>query len=592
MTTPTLHRLLWGLAPEMTAFADWRIRSWEVPAVGLPSRVATFLFLSAHQAEEPHGWDPAQGPLTWQLYDSDALLPAGRRYQFGYESTSALTGSSSSQRLDALIQVQRSTEWEIPPHAAYFLPLIVVGGPGDVDRGSYALYCDVLLLLTAMDGGEAILDRLAEAGAGTVPFEDRWAWRSRIHLPLGAWQQIERALRWSEAPSQDTEVIQSVLVHALEPWTPETLTLEDFAFERVDLRLDTTRDAEVVRTVRPPDSTDGNLPDPLLVADETVQENLVVRIGQVSSWPERSSVMDRFPAMDPAFSNQVMEQVAAAFQSPSHGGHDRDPELVLLPEVSIPQPEVQTVRDLVAHTGRASLAGLYWRVLPPVYPASRSASPSRRWFVNEAELVIPVDHEDAGPIAVRWYRVRKPIPAHIETGLAQALTAGSSSGASWGILKGHRWYRFVHPHWGDFTIAICADLLDAAPWRSLRGELLHLFMVAFNKDVDLYESLTWVRAYENYVNLVAVNHGSHGGSFLWTPRRSHGRELARLRGGKLFLVADVKLPVKDLLDQQRGGVEKAVCASAKRWGTGKHDSSKFKSPPPGFTRRALRIEET
>ena len=75
----------------------------------------------------------------------------------------------------------------------------------------------------------------------------------------------------------------------------------------------------------------------------------------------------------------------------------------------------------------------------------------------------------------------------------------------------------MHPQWGDFTIAICADLLDAGPWRSLRGELLHLFMVAFNEDVDLYDSLTWIRAYENYVNLVAVNHGSLGGSFLWTP---------------------------------------------------------------------------
>ena len=76
----------------------------------------------------------------------------------------------------------------------------------------------------------------------------------------------------------------------------------------------------------------------------------------------------------------------------------------------------------------------------------------------------------------------------------------------------------------------------------MRGELLHLFMVAFNKDVDLYDSLTWVRAYETYVNLVAVNHGHHGGSFLWTPRRSHGNELARLRGEGLFVVADCHHP--------------------------------------------------
>jgi len=530
--------------------------------------------------------------LTWQLLEGDPLLSIGRRYQFDYESASSAREAFSAQLSKSLPRVQKSTQWELPPHAAYFLPLVVAGGLISVNPTAYALYCDVLLLLTAMDGGEAILDRLAEAGVGLVPFEDRWSWRSRIHLPLEAWQQVERALRWSEAPCQDTAEIQSRLAQALVPWTTKALTLEDFAFERVDLRLETTSDAEIVRTVRPPDSTDGNLPDTLLLAPEALRDKLVVRIGQVSMGPKRDNIMARFPGMDPVVSNHVMEQVAAAFQSRNYGGHDHDPDLVLLPEVSIPQPEVQTVRDLVAHTGRASLAGLYWRVLPSVYPASRLTSPVRRWFVNEAELVIPVDHKDRGPNSTRWYRVRKPVPAHFETGLAQALTTNSLTGTSWRILKGHRWYRFVHPRWGDFTIAICSDLLDAAPWRSLRGELLHLFMVAFNKDVDLYDSLTWVRAYENYVNLVAVNHGSFGGSFLWTPRRNHGRELARLRGGRLFLLADVDIPVKELLEQQLSGVKDAIDDAANWWGTGKHDSSKFKSPPPGFIRRAFKAEET
>ena len=145
----------------------------------------------------------------------------------------------------------------------------------------------------------------------------------------------------------------------------------------------------------------------------------------------------------------------------------------------------------------------------------------------------------------------------------------------------------MHPKWGDFTIAICSDLLDTAPWRSLRGELLHLFMVAFNKDVDLYESLTWVRAYENFVNVVTVNHGSLGGSFLWTPRRQHDREIARLRGSDLLLVADVDVPVTDLLEAQRNGVNKAVDAAACSWAGSQNDTTEFKAPPTGFARRAL-----
>ena len=143
----------------------------------------------------------------------------------------------------------------------------------------------------------------------------------------------------------------------------------------------------------------------------------------------------------------------------------------------------------------------------------------------------------------------------------------------------------MHRQWGDFSIAICADLIDAEPWRIFRGEMLHLFTVAFNKDVELYDALTWVRAYETYVNVLAVNHGMYGGSFVWTPKGSHARELARLRGSGLFVVSDVKMPVKDLLNAQRQGVTLAVNAAKKAWSGGKQKPQQFKSPPPGFHRR-------
>lgn len=110
-------------------------------------------------------------------------------------------------------------------------------------------------------------------------------------------------------------------------------------------------------------------------------------------------------------------------------------------------------------------------------------------------------------------------------------------------------------------------------------------MVAFNKDVGLYEALTWVRAYETYVNLVAVNHGQYGGSFLWTPRRSHGRELAQLRGKDLLLLADVKIPVKELAEAQVHGVADAVRVAKSEWMGDRLQAKKFKAPPPGYKRK-------
>ena len=555
--------------------------------MGLPVRVATHLFRSAQCCAPPDDWTLTRGPLTWQLSGPDALLAPGRRFQLGL-TASLPPASPPSGRSD----VRRSSEWDVPPHAAYYRPTLAAG-TRNVHPVSYVLFCDVLLLLTALDGGEALLDNLVDHGTGDVPFEDRWDWRSRIHLPRNAWRQIERTLRWAESPMTDAEQVATSLVDALDPCTPDTLSPDDFVRERVDILIDAKDEAEVARTVRPPDppdsepatSPDRELPQDLLLRETHLSDNLTVRIGQVQAWTPTKHVAEDFPSMDPSSVRSIMEQVAYAFQSPSHVGRDHAPTVVLLPEVSIPQPEVKTVRDLVASSGRASLAGLYWRELKAVYPATHGTSPSRKWIVNEAELVIPIGHDDRGPTSVRWYRVRKPLPAHVETGLAQTLTDRSPDTA-WSMLKGYRWYRFVHPQWGDFTISICADLIDTAPWRSLRGELLHLFMVAFNQDVDLYDSLTWVRAYENYVNIVAVNHGSHGGSFLWTPRRSHAHELARLRGQRLFLIADVDIPVKALLAAQRDGVRDAVSREAGSWAGQDQEPSAFKSPPPGYERRA------
>lgn len=582
---PTLHRLLWGVAPAGSTLSGWGIRAWEVPSVGLTTRLGARLFVSALESETPIDWQAKHGPVTWHIYGCERLLSASRQHQLGFE-----TGRSAEDDLRAGPQDPPAARvcpgWEVPPHAAYFVPFMCTCRPDEVDRDGYLLYCNVLLLVTAMDGGEAILDGLAEAGLGTVPFEDRWAWRSRIHLPLEAWGQVEDGLRWADAPGRDSSQIKVALSDALRAWVPPRVTLDDFTVERVDLRLDVPRDVEVARDPRTATSLEGSLPDSLRLDGEALSDDLIVRVAQVSAWADEMAMLARFPRVEARHALHVMQQVGAAFMTPGRSGDGRTVDVVVLPELCIPQPEVQTVRDLVAKTGRAALAGLYWRVLPPVYRRSAGSRPSRRWFVNEAELVIPVDRQDRGPPAVRWYRVRKPLPAHMEEGLAQALT-GRSPGTKWGVLPGHRWYRFIHPRWGDFTIAICSDLLDPTPWRSMRGELLHLFMVAFNKDVDLYESLTWIRAYESYVNLVAVNHGRFGGSFLWTPRRRQDRELARLRGGGLDLIADVEIPVRELLREQVDGPHKAVQRAEGEWRRKRCDCE-YKSPPPGYERRCLR----
>lgn len=584
----SLHRLLWGDGGG-EHLDEWLIRPWETPAIGLPVRVAAGLYHLAREAERPDDWNASMGPSVWSIRDSDnGALTDGRRGQLGYNCGPTAGREVVENGRD--IEVQQVEEWEVPAHAAFFAPFWA--GDPDVCDESYALYCDTLLLVTALDGGEDVLDSIVNRGGGILPFADRWAWRARLHLPKEAWPCIESIIRWAEHPNDSCEGDGMKLLKTLRQCMALPITRDEFGPERVDIKI-SPGDQEVVRAVRLFEASDVSLPQQLELSRSSVSDKLHVRIGQVSRWAKASEIVDQFPRWGPFSPREVMRQVAAVFSSPGEAklkpqddAGSQPPALIVLPEVTIPQSEVRTIRDLVAKTGCASLAGLYWRVLPPVYRGNGSGEATRRWIVNEAELAIPIGCNDQGPTSIRWFRVRKPIPAHMEKGIAKQLSA-RDSGVKWRILEGRRWYRFVHGIWGDFTVAVCADLLDPEPWRSFRGEVLHLFMVAFNRDVDLYESLTWTRTYETYANVVAVNHGMYGGSFLWTPQRRHGRALARLRGKKLFLVADVELPIRGLLDEQREGVGKAVERAFGGARTDVSDGGRYKAPPPGYQRRAL-----
>ena len=569
MASVTLHKLLWGVTKSGNV-ESWQVRGDEVPAIGLPTRVAAALFLAARRKQHPDDWDVEDGPLVWCVKNRKGLLSVGRRLQLGYSEQT--TNKSWRSKRPA---VGRSTCWDVPAHPAYYIPLI---NGSEVHAASYLLYCDVLLFLTALDGGEQILDGLHRTGLAGAPFEDRWEWRSRIHLREDTWRAVDAVVRWATSPALPTAAGVSLVGSIDASW--RSFGFDDFRAERVDLLL---QEGDYLELVRSAGSLRGSptRQDDLELGGEELLDSLNVRIAQVSR--SYSDVKRYFPTVAAHEAHAVMQQVAVAFQNSASGNR---PDLVLLPEVSIPQSEVVTLRQLVAKTGVAALAGLYWQELQAVYPRRVGTPRSRRWIVNEAELIMPLGYSTAGPPTVRWFRVRKPVPAHIEEGLTRTLT--KQSGIKSRLLKGRRWYRFVHRKWGDFSIAICADLIDAEPWRVFRGELLHLFTVAFNKDVELFDALTWVRAYESYVNVLAVNHGKYGGSFVWTPKGSHARELARLRGSGLFLLTDVEIPVKGLLDEQVQGVGKAVEAAKREWQGRKQKEQKprtFKAPPPGYRRR-------
>ena len=82
---------------------------------------------------------------------------------------------------------------------------------------------------------------------------------------------------------------------------------------------------------------------------------------------------------------------------------------------------------------------------------------------------------------------------------------------------------------------------------------------------------------------VATNCGHYGGSFAWSPQSGEGKELARLRGNHLLVLADVELPVRALVEQQQNGTERALLREMEStWspeGAVEAEIARFKSPP-------------
>ena len=387
VSSSTVHRLLWG-TPEDAELSDWQMAAWETPAVGLPSRVAAALLRVVRQKPPPSGWAPSQGPLTWVIDDVDRVLAAGRRWQFVPECEPEPAEKSPS--------MERSTSWEVVPHAAFYRPFVSAPASG-VHVESYVLYCDVLLLLTVLDGAERILDGLALRGIRGTPFVDRWAWRSRIHLPFDAWKSMEEILRWSESPKSDVTGAGDRLVQSLTGWSGEVVSWEDFLPERIDVGLSLSPDLEIVRTIRPASDLRGpELPSELRLADNSIIDELVARVGQVVEWPTGTEVVKRFPAISSTTANAMIGQVSNVFLAPAQGVGNAGPRLVVLPELAIPQQEVGSVRDLVRTEGKGAVAGLYWRALRPAFRPPRWFTPSWACFVNEAELILPVG-DDRGP---------------------------------------------------------------------------------------------------------------------------------------------------------------------------------------------------
>lgn len=604
----TIQRFVWGDSWSTEDYKDWKLAWCHAPSLGIPPRISLQLFRQIVQEIQATKcpMEPAV-PETWVLSEETAqIISAGRRVQFGLDKYDPDETVNTPLNLG-----QSNFAFPNIPHPAFLLPqaLRLV----QKDSKKYRIWCAFLNFLAIAEGSERILDSFVSYGLGTLPFADRWSVRERIHLPVSVWRSLDKIRDWftardgwKDSPSKtrillldlDALQIKFMIVDLLQSIGDViaencTFKLRDFRWQQTDTLLTLTSGVEVPRAVLPWPSMDKSfeLPEGVVATDTLMDLN--VRIAQVQADIDWRRFYHDFPRLTRTEIQNIMRQVAQSFYSERLVAPDmsNQTQLVIMPEVLLPIGEVNTVKSMVAQTGVSALVGIQHRPLTPSMRPRIGHRPRTLFFVNEALFAVPLSIGGTSRTQiVRDFYIRKPIPAHVETGLARALSTPQST---WRFLPGTNFYRMVHPNWGDFTVSICADLLDPAPWLALQGQILHLFMCAHNEDIELYECLTWVRAYENYVNVVSANHGSQGGSFAWSPKHRHHRLLASIKGANVFVLADITLPVHDLLIMQREGIEREINRRTVEWQALTETTTPdlatrlrdFKSPPPSFRNR-------
>jgi len=187
-------------------------------------------------------------------------------------------------------------------------------------------------------------------------------------------------------------------------------------------------------------------------------------------------------------------------------GLECQPEIILLPELSVPLGFETRLKMAAEKLESIIIAGLDYRIETeePVPTVS-----------NEAVVIVP-RRLGGRQVALRTElrRVGKTYPAPAEKRKLQAIT-----GASVAFLSHPTVWIFESPDLGKFAVAICYDFLDLDRIVMYRNNVQTLFILAYNKDTTSFDHLAEALSRMLFCNVVICNCGQFGGSLAVSPFR-------------------------------------------------------------------------
>ena len=235
-------------------------------------------------------------------------------------------------------------------------------------------------------------------------------------------------------------------------------------------------------------------------------------------------------------------------------GLDRQPDVVLLPELAVPIGFEHKLVRAAEKLESIVIAGLDYRI------ENAGTHPA---VSNEAVVIVP-RRLRGKQIALRTEirRVGKTYPAPGEKEKLLGLT-----GARVEFVKNPTVWIFESADLGTFSVAVCYDFMDLDRLVMYRNKIQTLFILAYNRDTTSFDHLAEALSRMLFCNVVVCNCGKFGGSLAVSPfRKPYRRTVYKHSGQKLPNAQLIELPLATLRAQQNGG-----------------RSGDFKNLPPGFS---------
>lgn len=280
------------------------------------------------------------------------------------------------------------------------------------------------------------------------------------------------------------------------------------------------------------DNLDSNKKDVLKVG------YIQINFDNMAAWGPTSEITLE---IKPEIQEYIWQEILKGFHKMNN--HHSKPDIIILPELTVPNPYIEKLKNLATDINCVVFAGLEWQI-------------NGDEIKNKAIMIVPnnwntVLKSYSSTIAL----LGKKYPANIEKTTIQEYN--SINGSTKEFVPDNNIYLINTNEFGKIGFAICADFYDIDRFTIYKGRVQHIIILALNQDTNSFFAISEAIARLVMCNVVICNIGFFGDSLAFTPHKdSFNRIIYRNQGAKLFATQVVELPVKNLIANQKDHTKK------------------------------------